>query len=267
MIVKRNGHSEIYKGNIIVSSCGAINSAALFLRSTNSVHPRGLANSSDQVGRHYMCHNNSAMVVLTTEPNPTKFQKTLAINDFYFGAPDSQLPLGHIQMLGKADKSMFKSDAPLLTPNFVLDLMARHSIDFWMTSEDLPDPKNRVVLDDRGNISLHYHPNNLEGHRRLVKKLKNLLNSLQIKHHTLPCSAYFGKRIPIGGVGHQNGTMRFGHDPKASVLDINCKTHDIDNLYVVDGGFFVSSGAVNPTLTIIANALRVGDHLLERLRS
>lgn len=266
VIVKRNSHTERYKADIVISSCGAINSAALFLRSGNSAHPRGLANSSDLVGRHYMCHNNTAMVVLTTEANPTKFQKTLAVNDFYFGAPDSELPLGHIQMLGKADKSMFKSDAPPLTPNFVLDLMARHSVDFWMTSEDLPDPNNRVLLDGKGNVCLHYEPNNLEGHRRLVKKLKTVLNSLDMKHHTIPCSAYFGKRIPIAGVGHQNGTMRFGHDPKTSVLDINCKAHDIDNLYVVDGSFFVSSGAVNPTLTIIANALRVGDHLLQRLK-
>ncbi|MBX3719397.1 MAG: GMC family oxidoreductase [Parachlamydiales bacterium] len=266
VIVKRNNHTERYKADIVVSSCGAINSAALFLRSGNSAHPRGLANSSDLVGRHYMCHNNTAMVVLTTEANPTKFQKTLAINDFYFGAPDSDLPLGHIQMLGKADKSMFKSDAPPFTPNFVLDLMARHSIDFWMTSEDLPDPNNRVLLDSKGNVCLHYEANNLEGHRRLVKKLKTILNSLEMKHHTLPCSAYFGKRIPIAGVGHQNGTMRFGHDPKTSVLDLNCRAHDVDNLYVVDGGFFVSSGAVNPTLTIIANALRVGDHLLQRLK-
>jgi choline dehydrogenase-like flavoprotein len=266
VIVKRNNHTERYKADIVVSSCGAINSAALFLRSGNSAHPRGLANSSDLVGRHYMCHNNTAMVVLTTEANPTKFQKTLAINDFYFGAPDSDLPLGHIQMLGKADKSMFKSDAPPFTPNFVLDLMARHSVDFWMTSEDLPDPNNRVLLDSKGNVCLHYEANNLEGHRRLVKKLKTILNSLEMKHHTLPCSAYFGKRIPIAGVGHQNGTMRFGHDPKTSVLDLNCRAHDVDNLYVVDGGFFVSSGAVNPTLTIIANALRVGDHLLQRLK-
>ncbi|MBS0649899.1 MAG: GMC family oxidoreductase [Verrucomicrobia bacterium] len=266
VIVKRNNHTERYKADIVVSSCGAINSAALFLRSGNSAHPRGLANSSDLVGRHYMCHNNTAMVVLTTEANPTKFQKTLAINDFYFGAPDSELPLGHIQMLGKADKSMFKADAPPFTPNFVLDLMARHSVDFWMTSEDLPDPNNRVLLDSKGNVCLHYEPNNLEGHRRLVKKLKSILNSLEMKHHTIPCSAYFGKRIPIAGVGHQNGTMRFGHDPKTSVLDLNCKAHDVDNLYVVDGGFFVSSGAVNPTLTIIANALRVGDHLLERIK-
>jgi len=266
VIVKRNNHTERYKADIVVSSCGAINSAALFLRSGNSAHPRGLANSSDLVGRHYMCHNNTAMVVLTTEANPTKFQKTLAINDFYFGAPDSELPLGHIQMLGKADKSMFKSDAPPFTPNFVLDLMARHSVDFWMTSEDLPDPNNRVLLDSKGNVCLHYEANNLEGHRRLVKKLKTILNSLEMKHHTLPCSAYFGKRIPIAGVGHQNGTMRFGHDPKTSVLDLNCRAHDVDNLYVVDGGFFVSSGAVNPTLTIIANALRVGDHLLQRLK-
>ncbi|MBY0529009.1 MAG: GMC family oxidoreductase [Rhabdochlamydiaceae bacterium] len=266
VVVKRNGHREIYKGNIIVVSCGSINSAALLLRSTSDQFPNGLANSSDLVGRNYMCHNNSALVVLTLEKNPTQFQKTLAINDFYYSAPDSTLPLGHIQMLGKTDQWMFKGDAPPLTPNFALNTMAHHSLDFWLTSEDLPDPNNRVVVGKDGRIHLNYTENNLEGHHRLLKKLKFLLNHLGIKHHTLPCSAYFGKKIPLAAVGHQNGTMRFGTDPKTSVLDINCKAHDLDNLYVVDGSFFVSSSAVNPTLTIIANALRVADHLLERLK-
>ncbi len=265
VIVKRNGHTEHYKGAIVVVSCGAINSAALMLRSANSSHPNGLANKSDQVGRHYMCHNNSAVVALSFEDNPTQFQKTMALNDFYFGAPDSDFPLGHIQMLGKADKYMFKADAPKFTPLFPLDLMAHHSIDFWLTSEDLPEPNNRVVLDRNGHISLHYTPNNLEGHKRLLEKLKSVLNSLGMKHHVLDCKAYLGKTIPLAGVAHQNGTMRFGTDPKTSVLDLNCKTHDVDNLYVVDAGFFPSASAVNPTLTIIANALRVGDHLLERM--
>lgn len=266
VIVKRNGYSEIYKGSIVVVACGAINSAALLLRSANQKHTTGLANRSDCVGRFYMCHNNSAVIALTLEPNPTQFQKTMAINDFYFGAPDSDLPLGHIQMLGKADANMFKADAPIPTPRFILKPMAHHSIDFWMTTEDLPDPNNRVTLTKQGTIQLNYTENNVEGHHRLRKKLKTMLNHVGMKHHTFDSNAYFGKKIPLAGVAHQNGTVRFGKDPKTSALDLNCKAHDLDNLYVVDGGFFVSSSSVNPTLTIIANALRVGDHLLERMR-
>lgn len=265
VVVTHHDHQEIYQGNIIVVACGSINSAALLLRSASDQHPTGLANSSDLVGRNYMCHNNSALVAITTERNPTLFQKTLAINDFYHSAPDSIYPLGHIQMLGKTDKWMFKEDAPPLTPGFILDMMAHHSLDFWLTSEDLPDPNNRVTLGPNQKIRLTYQANNTEAHTRLMHKLKHILSHIGVKHTLMNCSAYFGKKIPLAAVGHQNGTMRFGTDPQTSVLDLNCRTHDIDNLYVVDGSFFVSSSAVNPTLTIIANALRVGDHLLERL--
>jgi choline dehydrogenase-like flavoprotein len=266
IIVKRNGHSEIYKGNIVVAACGAINSAALLLRSANQKHPNGLANSSDCVGRFYMCHNNSALIAITMEPNPTHFQKTMAVNDFYYKAPDFEFPLGHIQMLGKADANMFKADTSFPTPKSLLRHIAYHSIDFWLTTEDLPDPNNRVMLTNEKHIQLDYTENNVEGHRRLKTKLKMMLNHVGVRHHIINSNAYFGKKIPLGGVGHQNGTVRFGKDPKTAVLDLNCKAHDLDNLYVVDGGFFVSSSAVNPTLTIIANALRVGDHLLERMR-
>jgi choline dehydrogenase-like flavoprotein len=143
--------------------------------------------------------------------------------------------------------------------------MARHSLDFWITSEDLPDPENRVTLDRDGNIVLAYTPNNGEGHKRLIAKLKDLVRNTGCEDHLIPLNAFVGDRIPLAGVAHQNGTIRFGRDPKTSALDANCKTHEIDNLYVVDGSFFPSSGAVNPALTIIANALRVGDHLIERL--
>ncbi len=264
--VMRDQVPEIYKGNIIIASCGAINSAALLLRSSNSKHPNGLANSSDCVGRFYMCHNNSAIIAITTQANPTRFQKTMAINDFYYGAPDFDFPLGHIQMLGKTDANMFKADAPVPLPKCLLKPIAHHCLDFWLTTEDLPDPNNRVTLTPKGHIQLNYTENNIEGHLRLKKKLKNMLNQVGISHSIIHNNIYFGKKIPIAGVAHQNGTVRFGTNPKTSALDLNCKAHDLDNLYVVDGGFFVSSSAVNPTLTIIANALRVGDHLLERIK-
>ena len=144
--------------------------------------------------------------------------------------------------------------------------MAAHALEFWLTSEDLPQPDNRVTINSGGQIVLRYAETNVEGHKRLISKLRGMLKEIGAEHHLIPFSLYMGKRIPIAVVAHQNGTLRFGADPRTSVLDLNCKAHDLDNLYVVDSSFFVSSSAVNPSLTIIANALRVGRHLLERLR-
>jgi choline dehydrogenase-like flavoprotein len=143
--------------------------------------------------------------------------------------------------------------------------MAKHSLDFWLTSEDLPDPENRVSLDRDGNIVLSYTPNNDAGHKRLITKLEHLLQHLDMHPHLIPRNLFVGNRIPLAGVAHQNGTIRFGRDPQTSALDPNCRAHEVDNLYVVDGSFFPSSGAVNPALTIMANALRVGDRILERI--
>lgn len=263
--VTRNGAPETYSADVVVVSCGAINSAALLLRSANAKHPRGLANSSDVVGRHYMGHVNSVLMALSREPNPTVFQKTLALNDFYFGSNDWAYPMGHISFVGKLDAIALSAGAPPFAPGFTLEAMAKHSLDFWLTSEDLPDPNNRVTLDRSGGIVLSYTPNNDQAHRRLIAKLKSLLNHLDCHEHLIPRALFVGQRIPLAGVAHQNGTVRFGRDPKASALDVNCRAHDLDNLYVVDGSFFCSSAAVNPALTIAANALRVGDHLLERL--
>jgi choline dehydrogenase-like flavoprotein len=263
--VARGSKEEIFTADVVVSSCGAINSAALLLRSANDRHPNGLANSSDVVGRHYMGHVNSVLLAISRTPNPTVFQKTLAVNDFYFGDGDFHFPMGHISFVGKLDAVALSAGAPAIVPGMTLELMARHSLDFWLTSEDLPDPDNRVTLDRDGNIVLSYRPNNEEGHRRLIKRLEALLQHLDMHPHLVPRNLFVGTRIPLAGVAHQNGTIRFGRDPKTSALDANCKAHDLDNLYVVDGSFFPSSGAVNPALTIMANALRVGDHLLERL--
>jgi choline dehydrogenase-like flavoprotein len=263
--VSRFGAEEIYTADIVVASCGAINSAALLLRSASDRHPHGLANGSGVVGRHYMGHVNSVLLAISNTPNPTVFQKTLALNDFYFGDADFPYPMGHISFVGKLDAVALSAGAPSIVPGITLDLMARHSLDFWLTSEDLPDPDNRVTLDRRGNIVLSYTPNNGEGHRRLTRRLEQLLQHLDMRPHLIPRNLFVGNRIPLAGVAHQNGTIRFGHDRRTSALDANCRAHEVDNLYVVDGSFFPSSGAVNPALTIMANALRVGDHLLERL--
>jgi choline dehydrogenase-like flavoprotein len=273
VVVERHGKKEYYSANFVVVSAGAINSAALLLRSVSERHPNGLANSSDVVGCHYMGHVNSVLMAISKCPNPTVFQKTLAVNDFYFGSQEWDYPMGHISFVGKFDGETLKAGAPPLVPGFTLEMMANHSLDFWLTSEDLPDPNNRVTLDREGNIVLKYRPNNEEGHRRLIKKLEGLLNQQRkCDVHGHSChvglfsrNLFVGQRIPLAGVAHQNGTIRFGRDPKTSALDTNCKAHEVDNLYVVDASFFPSSAAVNPGLTIMANALRVGDHLLERL--
>jgi choline dehydrogenase-like flavoprotein len=249
---------ETFRGDIVVVSCGAINSAALLLRSE-------LANSSGVVGRHYMCHINSAMLSISKEPNPTRFQKTLGLNDFYDAADDFAFPLGHIQMLGKSDRHILKGGAPRGVPGFALDYIAKHAVDFWLTTEDLPQADNRVTLERDGTIRVSYRNKNLEPHRRLIHKLKHLLPHLGMHPHLVPNEVARDKRIPLEGVAHQCGTVRFGTDPATSALDVDCRAHDLDNLYVVDTSFFPSSSAVNPALTAMANALRVGDHLLERL--
>ena len=273
VVVRQNGAQAAYSADIVVISAGAINSAALLMRSANEKHPRGLANGSDVVGRHYMGHVNSVLMAISKCPNPVIFQKTLSVNDFYYGSADWQYPMGHISFVGKLDGVTLKAGAPAMTPGFTLDMMANHSLDFWLTSEDLPDPENRVTLDRDGHIVLSYQPNNEEGHKRLIAKLKDLMQQqTKCPEHGHEChqglfsrSLYVGQRIPLAGVAHQNGTIRFGDDPKTSALDRDCKAHELDNLYVVDGSFFPSSGAVNPALTIMANALRVGDRLIERM--
>jgi choline dehydrogenase-like flavoprotein len=266
VVVSRGGSIESYQGGIVVVSAGAANSARILLMSANDKHPNGLANGSDQVGRNYMFHNSQAVVALALEPNLTRFQKTLSLNDFYFRDKDFDFPLGNIQMIGKTKGPMFRDDAPFFAPGFALNEMARHAVDFWLTTEDIPDSNNRITLDRERKIVLSYTFNNEVPTKRLFGRLKSMLHFLGMHKHLIPNTAYMGKEIPIAGVGHQSGTCRFGPDPKTSVLDLNCKAHELDNLYVVDTSFFCSIGAVNPSLTAIANALRVGEHLLERCR-
>jgi len=266
--VLRDGERLTVSGDIVVVACGALSSALLMLRSANDAHPNGLANASGLVGRNYMRHNNSTVLAISRTPNPTKFQKTLGLNDFYFGADDWDYPLGHIQMVGKSDGVQIKGEGlPAMLqwfPEKPFDWIAHHSLDFWLTSEDLPLPQNRIYYDgDR--VMLDLVETNVEAHKRLRRKLEGLCGSLDMHSHLFDRSLYLGKDVPIGGTAHQAGTLRFGTDPATSVLDTDCKAHGLDNLYVTDASFFPSIGAVNPTLTIIANALRVADHIVGRL--
>jgi choline dehydrogenase-like flavoprotein len=270
VIVERDRETETYEGGIVVASAGAANSAKLLLLSANDKHPNGLANGSDQVGRNYMYHNSAAVLAISKEPNPTVFQKTLGLNDFYFGMKDFEYPMGNIQMVGKSQAPMYRGEKPIeagLAPMFLLDEVAKHAVDFWLSTEDLPMPDNRVTLEQDGSIKLSYTPNNQVPKQKLYDKLKSMLNHLGMHpNHLIQRNLYMKNEIGIGGVAHQAGTARFGKDPKTSVLDVDCKAHELDNLYIVDTSFFPSIGAVNPALTAMANALRVGDHLLQRLK-
>jgi len=258
-----NDSVQYFTGDIVVVSCGAVNSAALFLRSANSVHTEGLANKSGQVGRNLMKHQNAVVLALSKNKNTNVFQKTLAVSDFYWGDKDYPFPMGHIQMMGKANGIMLAGDAPKITPEVILDTMASHSIHWWLTSEDLPSEDNRVLVKD-DTIHVHYTQNNTVSFNRLISRWKSLLNESGMYDSVWDHNFSISKDIPLAGLAHQNGTLKFGTDPNTSVLDIHCKTHELDNVYVVDGSFFVSSSAVNPSLTIIANAIRVGEHILER---
>jgi choline dehydrogenase-like flavoprotein len=251
--VNRAGRTELLSAKIIVVACGAINSAALLLRSATSAAPRGVANSSGVVGRHYMSHNQTALMGLSLRENDTVFQKTVAMNEFYFGSADFSYPMGHVQMLGKLQGGMLSANVPFL-PKIVGKTMARHSIDLIAFSEDLPDPENRVVLND-GMVQLVVRRNNLKVHTRLVKKMASLLKACGYP-------IVLTKPLLKHSTGHQCGTIRFGNDPSSSALDAFCRSHDHQNLFVIDASFLPSSAAVNPALTIVAQALRATDHML-----
>jgi choline dehydrogenase-like flavoprotein len=215
-----------------------------------------------------MRHNQSVLMALMPQRNDTVFQKTLAVSDFYFGADDWDYPLGLIQMCASSDADQIKGEAVpgwlQWAPDMPFEEMAKHSMDFWLSSEDLPRPENRISYDGE-RVVLDLTENNMEAHQRLTKKLEHYLNRGGRKALLIPRRLYLGKDIPIGGTAHQAGTCRFGTDAASSVLDVNCKAHQLDNLYVTDASFFPSIGSVNPTLTIIANALRVAEHLRGRL--
>jgi len=240
----------------VVLSCGAINSAALLLRSRNAAHPDGLANSSGLVGRRYMAHLATMMQGFHPfRRNATVFQKTVAINDFYLQGRDTPFPWGQIQSQGRTHGVMAQTVAPWI-PLWAYEAWVSRGVDWLVMSEDLPDADNRVTVDAQGRIQLHYRPNNLRAHRELVRETKRILRRLGfwvvVKHS-------HGSR----NTTHQCGTLVFGADPRTSVLDPFCRTHDVPNLFVVDASFFPSSAAVNPGLTIVAQALRTAEHIIQ----
>ena len=265
VIADVKGERIVFTADIIIVACGAVNSAALFLRSANAKHPTGLANSSDQVGRNLMLHHNGCLVAFTKKRNDCIFQKSLGLADFYHGADDSEYPLGEIQLMGRNDPDTISWMGETLFPGKTYEELKAMSIDFWLTAEDLPSPDNRVVLRDDGSIQVNYTRNNYTAYEKLKAKLKAIFEKLGEKDADYKDVKWGGYDLDISGMSHQNGTLRFGADPSTSVLDMNCKAHDLENLYVVDASFFPSCGAFNPALTIAANALRVGDHIINHV--
>jgi len=254
--VRRNGEDVRVEAPLVIVSCGAVNSAALLLRSTNDKHADGLANSSGLVGRRYMAHLATMMQGFHPfRRNQTVFQKTVAINDFYLRGPDGGYPLGQIQSQGRTHGVMAQTVAPWI-PRWAYDAWVARGVDWLAISEDLPRDDNRVTVDGHGRVRLHYQPNNLRAHGRLVAEMKRILRRLGF--WVVVAHSHRDRNTT-----HQCGTLCFGTDPRTSVLDPYCRTHDIDNLFVIDASFFPSSAAVNPGLTIVAQALRTADHVKE----
>ena len=252
--VEHDGKTQRVEAPLVVVACGAVNSAALLLRSASDRHPDGLANSSGFVGRRYMAHLATMMQGFHPfRKNHVVFQKTVAINDFYSRGADGGYPLGQIQSQGRTHGVMAQTVAPWM-PLWAYNAWVARGIDWLAMSEDLPRPDNRVTLAADGRIRLHYRPNNLVAHRRLVREVKRMLRRLGfwvVMTHSQAAR----------NTTHQCGTLCFGTDPRESVLDTYCRSHDVENLFVVDASFFPSSAAVNPGLTIAAQALRVADHI------
>ena len=252
--VRRNGEVVRVHAPLVIVSCGAVNSAALLLRSASDKHPAGLANSSGLVGTRYMAHLATMMQGFhPLRKNSTVFQKTVAINDFYLRGKHTDYPLGQIQSQGRTHGVMAQTVVPWI-PLWAYEAWVSRGVDWLVMSEDLPATSNRVTIDPDGRIRLHYTPNNVTAHKRLVAETKRILRRLG---YWLVVTHSHGST----NTTHQCGTLCFGTDPRSSVLDPFCRTHDVDNLFVVDASFFPSSAAVNPGLTIAAQALRVADHI------
>ncbi|MNF48135.1 Fructose dehydrogenase large subunit [compost metagenome] len=252
--VEQAGEVRRISANLIVLSAGAVNSAAILLRSVSDRYPKGLANSSDQVGRNFMNHNCTALLAINPlRRNDAIYQKTLGINDFYLTDGEGGGPLGNIQLLGKVDGAILGANARLV-PQFALNWLARHSVDWYLMSEDLPSPESRVQIDKAGRIILDWRRSNLTAHRKLVKKARAVMRAAG---YSILLSQTFDRRSP----SHQCGTIRMGNDPATAPLDTYCRSYDHENLFVVDASFLPTSAAVNPALTIAAQALRVAEHI------
>ena len=260
--IVRHGEVVRVEAPLFVVSCGAVNSAALLLRSASDAHPNGLANSSGLVGRRYMAHLATMMQGFHPfRVNDTVFQKTVAINDFYLSGPGRPYPLGQIQSQGRTHGVMAQVVGDTMVagiPRWAYDWWVARGVDWLVMSEDLPRNDNRVTVEPDGRIRLSYTANNLAAHQQLVTEATRILRRLGF--WKVMAHSHRSKNTT-----HQCGTLVFGTDSRSSVLDPYCRAHDIENLFVVDASFFPSSAAVNPGLTIVAQALRAADHIKQTL--
>ena len=254
LLVRKGQKRDVIAAPLIVLAAGAVQTAALLLRSTNDDYPTGLANRSDQVGRNFMNHNCSAVLALHPfRRNRAVYQKTLMLNDFYLDDGAGGAPLGNIQMLGKVTGPILKASSKL--PGALAQFIAARSFDFYAMSEDLPNPESRVTLDGE-TIKLDWKRSNYRAHEALVAKLKSVLKAAG---YPIVLSQPFDRRTP----SHQCGTARMGRDPETSVVNTFCRSHDHSNLFIVDASVLPTSAAVNPALTIAALALRSGRHITQ----
>jgi choline dehydrogenase-like flavoprotein len=253
LVLQREGQECRLQAKVVVLAAGAVNSAALLLRSATAFAPSGVANRSDQVGRNFMNHNCTAMLAIDPRlRNTAIYQKTFGLNDFYLNDGKGGYPLGNVQLLGKISGPILKANLPAV-PEFVLRRMAHHSVDWYLMSEDLPNPLSRVRVDGT-QIKLDWQRSNLEAHSDLRRRMKDVLRAA---HFPIVLSKPFDKRSP----SHQCGTAVMGRDPATSVVDVWCRSHDHENLFVVDASVLPTSAAVNPALTIAALALRAAEHI------
>lgn len=254
--IDRAGQPLTITAPLFILSAGAINSALILLRSADARNPQGLANSSGVVGRYLMNHHLSGLMGLRPFAlNDTRFPKTLTLNDFYHGIPGDPAARGNVQMLGNIQGPMIRAAYPRM-PRALADRLARHSVDFLAMSEDTPKYDSRVRPLQADEVEVSYHPGDRPAHDRFVRHIRGLLRR---SGFPVVLGHSFGIRSP----SHQCGTVRMGDDPRHAALDALCRAHDHPNLYVVDAGFFPSSAALNPALTVAAQALRVGAHLCE----
>lgn len=252
---QHRGEPVSIKAGYFVLACGAANSPAVLLRSQSSAWPEGIGNNYDQVGRHYMLQNQSALMsVRPFGKTDLTMQKTVGVHDFLFNAPGFPFPAGAIQTLGKLTGLMIQSAQPYL-PARVLDSMVARSIDWWMTSEELPDPNNRIQLGKDGQLEVTWRPNNEKAHAVLLANVKKMMRNAGYPFN-------FHKRFGIAANAHQCGTLRLGFEPASSVCDPTGKIHGVDNLYVADASVFPSSTAMAPTLTLVALSLKMGQRLI-----
>jgi choline dehydrogenase-like flavoprotein len=268
------GQAWLFQAQVVVLAAGAINTAAILLRSSNDNHPRGLSNGSDQLGRNLMKPQLTSILQLAAVPNSGRYQRSFGINDYYWGDKNVSFPLGHIQSCGGVlQDALFAESPPVLSlvsklmPNFGLEELAARSIAWWAMTEVLPDPHNKVTV-QKDQIRINYIANNREAHDRLVYRWIDTLKAFEADPLTQvvrKAPTHPRGEAPISVMGYACGTCRMGSNPATSVVDLNCRSHEIHNLYIADASVFPSCPSIGLGLTIIANSLRLAQHLEQEI--